>query len=38
MICSRWADQNYWKGGWRSWLANRLVDISNIRWLRWILP
>jgi hypothetical protein len=29
--CSRWVDENYWRGGWRTRLAGLLVDISN-RW------
>lgn len=28
---SGWISQNYWRGGWRSWLANLLNDIGN-RW------
>jgi hypothetical protein len=26
---SRWIALNYWKGGWRSWLAGLLVRVSN---------
>jgi len=29
--CSKWADENYFRGGWRSWLAGLLVKVSN-RW------
>jgi hypothetical protein len=33
-----WADENYWKGGWRSWLANRIVEFSNTGLRRFLLP
>jgi len=37
MNISSWVSKNYWKGGWRSRIANILVNVGNRR-LRLLPP